>query len=63
MELLATVDWLIQREHAEPTVSGIRPHFVDGPLEKRLLSASSDRRCNLRSTEFKLISYLKPLIS
>jgi phytoene dehydrogenase-like protein len=24
MELLATVDWLIQREHAEPTLAGIR---------------------------------------
>jgi O-acetyl-ADP-ribose deacetylase (regulator of RNase III) len=31
MELLATVDWLIQREHAEPTLSGIRSGLLTWP--------------------------------
>jgi O-acetyl-ADP-ribose deacetylase (regulator of RNase III) len=31
MELLATVDWLIEREHREPTVAGIRAGLRDWP--------------------------------
>jgi len=31
MELLATVDWLIEREHAEPTVVGIRAGLQHWP--------------------------------
>jgi hypothetical protein len=31
MELLATVDWLIEREHSEPTVTGIRVGLKNWP--------------------------------
>lgn len=54
MELLATVDWLIQREHARE----FDRHSAGGQPEKRLQSASSASSTiafyNLRSTDFKL---------
>lgn len=31
MELLATVDWLIEREHKEPTVEDIRRGLCEWP--------------------------------
>lgn len=34
MELLATVDWLIQREHAQPSLSGIRASLQNWPAGK-----------------------------
>jgi hypothetical protein len=34
MELLATVDWLMEPEHAEPTISGIRSGFRKWPAGK-----------------------------
>jgi len=47
MELLATVDWLIEREHAEPTVSGIRSGLRKWPAgdaaAERKLRLFSDR--------------------
>ena len=43
MELLATVDWLIQREHAKPTLSGIRSALRRWPAGE----ASADRKLRL----------------
>jgi len=43
MELLATVDWLIQREHAEPTLPGIRSALCNWPAGK----AAADRKLRL----------------
>jgi O-acetyl-ADP-ribose deacetylase (regulator of RNase III) len=55
MEALATVDWLLQREHAEPTLSGIRQALRQWPggaesaarkerlFTDKLLQASIDR--------------------
>lgn len=55
MELLATVDWLIEREHAEPTVPGIRAALQRWPageaagqrklrlFDDRLLKLAIDR--------------------
>jgi hypothetical protein len=55
MELLATVDWLIEREHAEPTVKGIRAGLQNWPagtvaaerklrlFDERLVSLALDR--------------------
>jgi len=43
MELLATVDWLIEREHAEPTVSGIRSGLQKWPAG----DAAAERKLGL----------------
>jgi len=43
MELLATVDWLIQREHAEPTVSGMRSALRRWPAGE----AAAERKLRL----------------
>jgi hypothetical protein len=43
MELLATVDWLIEREHAEPTISGIRSGLRQWPAGQ----ASAERKLRL----------------
>jgi O-acetyl-ADP-ribose deacetylase (regulator of RNase III) len=43
MELLATVDWLIQREHAEPTLPGIRSALRRWPAG----DAAADRKLRL----------------
>jgi O-acetyl-ADP-ribose deacetylase (regulator of RNase III) len=43
MELLATVDWLIVREHAEPTVHGIRASLRAWPAG----SAAAERKLRL----------------
>jgi O-acetyl-ADP-ribose deacetylase (regulator of RNase III) len=55
MELLATVDWLIEREHAEPTISGVRSGLRRWPagdaaaerklrlFDERLLKLALDR--------------------
>jgi len=37
MELLATVDWLIEREHAEPTFRVFDRAFENGPQKRHLL--------------------------
>jgi hypothetical protein len=34
MELLATVDWLVEREHCEPTLAGIRLGLANWPAGK-----------------------------
>jgi O-acetyl-ADP-ribose deacetylase (regulator of RNase III) len=51
MELLATVDWLIQREHAEPTLSGIRAGLQNWPAGRgaaeRKLRLFNDRLLKL----------------
>jgi hypothetical protein len=51
MELLATVDWLIEREHAEPTVAGIRTglqRWPAGPVAaERKLRLFDDRLIRL----------------
>lgn len=51
MELLATVDWLIQREHAEPSLSGIRASLQNWPAGKsaaeRKLRLFNDRLLKL----------------
>src|SRR6266851_5279526 len=51
MELLATVDWLIQRERAEPTLSGIRSGLLNWPAgqaaAERKLRLFDDRLLNL----------------
>jgi hypothetical protein len=49
MELLATVDWLMEREHAEPTISGIRSGLRKWPAGK----ASPER--NLRLFDDRLL--------
>src|SRR6516225_6879780 len=55
MELLATVDWLIERENAEPTIQGIRSALRQWPagegaaerkmrlFDDRMLGLSLDR--------------------
>jgi O-acetyl-ADP-ribose deacetylase (regulator of RNase III) len=43
MELLATVDWLIEREHTEPTISGIRYGLEKWPAGE----ASAERKLRL----------------
>ena len=43
MELLATVDWLIERERAEPTISGIRSGLRKWPAGE----ASAERKLRL----------------
>jgi len=43
MELLATVDWLIQREHAEPTLSGMRSALRQWPAGE----AAAERKLRL----------------
>jgi len=43
MELLATVDWLIEREHMERTVSGIRTGLQNWPGGE----AAADRKLRL----------------
>lgn len=43
MELLATVDWLIEREHAEPTITGIRSGLEKWPAG----DAAAKRKQNL----------------
>jgi hypothetical protein len=43
MELLATVDWLIEREHAEPTISGVRSGLRRWPAG----DASAERKVRL----------------
>lgn len=43
MELLATVGWLIQREHAEPTLSGIRSGLLNWPAGQ----AAAERKAHL----------------
>lgn len=51
MELLATVDWLIQRERAEPTLSGIRSGLLTWPAgqaaAERKIRLFDDRLLNL----------------
>jgi O-acetyl-ADP-ribose deacetylase (regulator of RNase III) len=51
MELLATVDWLIEREHTEPTVSGIRTGLQNWPggeaAAERKLRLFNDRLLKL----------------
>jgi O-acetyl-ADP-ribose deacetylase (regulator of RNase III) len=51
MELLATVDWLIEREHAEPSVSGIRSGLLKWPAgdaaAQRKLRLFNDRLLKL----------------
>jgi O-acetyl-ADP-ribose deacetylase (regulator of RNase III) len=43
MELLATVDWLIQQEHAKPTLSGIRSALRNWPAGQ----AAAERKLRL----------------
>jgi hypothetical protein len=43
MELLATVDWLVQREDAEPTLAGIRSALRQWPAGE----AAADRKLRL----------------
>ena len=43
MELLATVDWLIDREHAEPTLPGVRSGLLNWPAGK----AAAERKFRL----------------
>jgi O-acetyl-ADP-ribose deacetylase (regulator of RNase III) len=43
MELLATVDWLIEREHREPTVAGIRAGLREWPAGE----AAAERKLRL----------------
>jgi O-acetyl-ADP-ribose deacetylase (regulator of RNase III) len=43
MELLATVDWLIEREHAEPTITGVRSGLRKWPAG----SAAAERKLRL----------------
>jgi O-acetyl-ADP-ribose deacetylase (regulator of RNase III) len=43
MELLATVDWLIEREHCEPSVSGIRARLAEWPAG----AAAAERKLRL----------------
>ena len=43
MELLATVDWLIERERAEPTVAGIRAGLRQWPAG----TAAAERKLRL----------------
>ena len=51
MELLATVDWLVEREHAEPTLSGIKLGLLSWPAgqaaAERKLHLFDDRLLNL----------------
>lgn len=51
MELLATVDWLLQREHAEPTLTGIKSSLLNWPAGRaaaeRKLRLFDDRLLNL----------------
>ena len=51
MELLATVDWLIQREHANPTLSEIKSGLINWPAgqaaAERKLRLFDDRLLNL----------------
>ncbi len=51
MELLATVDWLIKREDAEPTLSGIKSGLLNWPAGRdaaeRKLRLFDDRLLNL----------------
>jgi O-acetyl-ADP-ribose deacetylase (regulator of RNase III) len=51
MELLATVDWLIEREHCEPTVGGIREGLrrwpAEPPAAERKLKLFNDRLIGL----------------
>jgi hypothetical protein len=51
MELLATVDWLIEREHREPTVAGIRAGLREWPAgedaAERKLRLFNDRLIGL----------------
>ena len=58
MELLATVDWLIAREHCEPSVAGIREGLSKWPAGK----AAADRK--LRLFDDRLIDLaLRQLVS
>ncbi len=54
MELLATVDWLIQREQCAPTVAGIKEHLGHWPgaegAAKRKLKIFDDRLIGLALT-------------
>jgi len=43
MELLATVDWLIERDHCEPTLAGIRAGLRRWPAGP----ASAERKLRL----------------
>jgi len=43
MELLATVDWLIQRENAEPSLSGIKSALINWPAGR----AAAERKVRL----------------
>ena len=43
MELLATVDWLLQREHAEPTLAGVKSGLLNWPAGQ----AAAERKFRL----------------
>lgn len=57
MELLATVDWLIQREQAEPTLSGVRSALrrwpAGEPAAERKLRLFNDRLLELALDRLK----------
>ena len=66
MELLATVDWLIQREHAEPTLSGIRSALRRWPAgdaaAERKLRLFNDRLLQLALDRLQIdISSQQPI--
>ncbi|MDE3063928.1 MAG: Appr-1-p processing protein, partial [Acidobacteriota bacterium] len=58
MELLATVDWLIDREHREATVSGIRDGLREWPAgeeaAERKLRLFNDRLIGLALDQLAL---------
>ena len=62
MELLATVDWLIEREHREPTVAGIRAGLLEWPAGE----AAAERKLRLfndRLIGLALVQLAMPLNS
>ena len=67
MELLATVDWLIQREHAEPTLSGVRSALRLWPAgeaaAERKLRIFNDRLLQLALDRLQIdISSQQPIL-
>jgi O-acetyl-ADP-ribose deacetylase (regulator of RNase III) len=60
MELLATVDWLIEREHCEPTVAGVRTGLKNWPAgagaAERKLKLFDERLIGLALERIKIAS-------
>src|SRR5271157_420982 len=59
MELLATVDWLIEREHKEPTISAIRSGIREWPAGE----AAAERKLRLFNDRLLTLALDRPAIS